>query len=606
MKEAVAYVHSGKPLREAARHYNVPVETLRRRTNGTVTLECKPGPSTVLTCEEEKCLVDYVIEMADRGFGLIGEDIMRIAFTIVDKSRRPHPFQDGMAGRGWLEAFRRRHPELSLRTPQALSYSRAASASKEKVADFFAKLGSLYGRLNLITKPMQVYNIDETGITIVHKPGKVFCAVGRKHVYSITSGEKGKTHTVVVCASASGHVIPPMMIYPRKKAVPESMQNGCVPGTVFETSDNGWITQDIYFKWFKLFIKSIPPARPVLLIEDGHSSHITLDVIELARENGIHLLCLPSHSSHILQPLDIGVFKSFKVHYPKACRKYLMNNPGRVITSEVIASLVCDTWAHSITPVNILGGFKKTGISPFNPSEVDDRMLAPAKVFKPTNDDSSLCTRFSAEQRSLFEKQFNEGYDVQDPLYELWLKEQHPESDSDSMKTNANSLSSNESSLLSEVLKYPEISAKRRRKPAANSSAVCLSDSPAIKQLKQKEEEKRLAEEEKAKKKEEREVKKAERERKKALREKEREEKKKEREEKRKKREEKKKERDRKRLDDDEVSEDDVECPVCHVKESESTCQWICCDHCDVWYHTHCTDISPDDLPDIFYCLKCD
>ena len=609
MKEAVAYVQSGKPLREAARLYNVPVETLRRRTNGTVPLECKPGPSTVLTSEEEKCLVQYVIEMADRGFGLVSEDIMRIAFTIVDKSGRSHPFQDGMAGRGWLEAFRRRHPELSLRTPQALSYSRAASASKEKVVDFFAKLGSLYGRLNLLTKPMQVYNIDETGITIVHKPGKVFSAVGRKHVYSVTSGEKGKTHTVVVCVSASGHAIPPMMIYPRKKAVPESLKSGCVPGTVFETSDNGWITKDIYLKWFKFFIKSIPPARPVLLIEDGHSSHITLEVIELARENDIHLLCLPSHLSHILQPLDIGVFKSFKTHYPKACRKYTFNNPGRVITSEVLASLVCDAWAHSITPVNILAGFKKTGISPFNPSEVDDRMLAPAKVFEPTNgDSSSSCSRsteFSAEQCSLFEKRFEEGYDVQDPLYELWLKQEHPESDTDSMKTHANSLSnmsSSESSVLSEVLKFPEVVkvSSRRRKPAANASAVCLSDSPAVKNLKQKEEEKKKAEEEKVRKKEERE-------RKKILREKEREEKKKEREE-------KKKERDRKRLakeqktlrvnaSDDEES--DVECPICHVKEGQSSCQWVCCDNCDIWYHTHCTDVDQDDLPDIFYCLKC-
>ena len=397
------------------------------------------------------------------------------------------------------------------------------------------------------------------------------------------------------------------------------MQSGCVPGTVFETSDNGWITQDIYLKWFKFFVKSIPPARPVLLIEDGHSSHITLDVIELARKNDIYLLCLPSHSSHILQPLDIGVFKSFKTHYPKACRKYIVNNPGRVITSEVIALLVCDAWAHSITPVNILGGFKKTGISPFNPSAVDDRMLAPAKVFKPTNDDSSSYTRntsFSTEQHSLFEKRFNEEYDVQDPLYELWLKEQHPESDTDSMKTHANSLSTMSSNESSVVLKYPEVkvSAKRRGKPAANStSSVCLSDSPAMKQLKQKEEEKRLAEEEKARKKEEREVKKAERERKKVLREKEREEKKKEREE-------KKKERDRKRLakeqmktprvnvsddDDEEVSQDEVECPICHVKEGESSCQCICCDNCDIWYHTHCTDINQDDLPDIFYCLKC-
>ena len=44
---------------------------------------------------------------------------------------------------------------------------------------------------------MQIYNVDETGITVVQKPGKVFTAVGRKHVYSLTSGERGRTHTYV-------------------------------------------------------------------------------------------------------------------------------------------------------------------------------------------------------------------------------------------------------------------------------------------------------------------------------------------------------------------------------------------------------------------------
>ena len=49
-------------------------------------------------------------------------------------------------------------------------------------------------------------------------------------------------------------------------------------------------------------------SRRVVLIEDGHASHITIEVIELAKKNDVHLLCLPSHTSHILQPLDIGVF----------------------------------------------------------------------------------------------------------------------------------------------------------------------------------------------------------------------------------------------------------------------------------------------------------
>ena len=57
MKEAVALV----PLRKASRQYNVPVETLRRQVSGgAVSMECKPGPSTVLTKEEEECLAKYV------------------------------------------------------------------------------------------------------------------------------------------------------------------------------------------------------------------------------------------------------------------------------------------------------------------------------------------------------------------------------------------------------------------------------------------------------------------------------------------------------------------------------------------------------------------
>jgi len=62
---------------------------------------------------------------------------------------------------------------------------------------------------------MQIFNVDETGIFIVHKVGKVITQIGHKNVWSTTSGEKGKIHTIVTCVSASGYVIPPMMIYPR-------------------------------------------------------------------------------------------------------------------------------------------------------------------------------------------------------------------------------------------------------------------------------------------------------------------------------------------------------------------------------------------------------
>ena len=124
-------------------------------------------------------------------------------------------------------------------------------------------------------------------------------------------------------------------------------------------------------------LKSIPPTCPVLPEQDGHSSHISIELIEMARENGVCLLCLLPHTSHILQPLDVGAFKSFKSRFNKACSKNMKQNPGRVITADILASMVGQAFPNAFTPVNILSGFKKTGIYPFNPSAVDDRQLAP-------------------------------------------------------------------------------------------------------------------------------------------------------------------------------------------------------------------------------------
>ena len=92
-------------------------------------------------------------------------------------------------------------------------------------------------------KPMNIFNMDETGVTIVHKGGKVVTEVGRRNVWAITSAEKGKTHTIISCVSASGYVLPPFLIYPRQRIM-ENLKIGAIPGTVFHCSDSGWVNAD--------------------------------------------------------------------------------------------------------------------------------------------------------------------------------------------------------------------------------------------------------------------------------------------------------------------------------------------------------------------------
>ena len=141
-------------------------------------------------------------------------------------------------------------PELSVQT-------------KKTINDFFAKLGAIYGQLNLIAKPSQIFNADEIRVTIVHHPSKVIAQIGRHNVPSVTFADKEKTHILLACVSASGLVITPFMVYPRKQPVPEKLREGAYPNTVFHVSDNGWIMKYLFFEWFKMFAQMIPPSKPV-------------------------------------------------------------------------------------------------------------------------------------------------------------------------------------------------------------------------------------------------------------------------------------------------------------------------------------------------------
>lgn len=660
MEQAVSSVRDeGKGLREASRLYDVPVETLRRRVNGLVEMDCRPGPATVLLKEEEDQIYRYLLEMCDMGFGLNRETVMRIAFVIAEKTHKKHPFTGETAGRAWFEGFCRRYPNLTIRTPQPLSYSRATAGNPEVIRDFFGKLGALFGRLNLLSRPAQVFNADETGITVVHKPGKVLAEVGRRHVYSIVSGEKGRTHTILACTSASGYVLPPLMIFPRKRAVPDKFKNGAVPNTLFANSSNGWITSEIYLQWLHFFCENIPPIRPVLLIVDGHSSHLSIEAIEFAKANSIHVLCLPSHTTHILQPLDIGVFKSFKSHFSKACTKYMADHPGRVITPEILPLMIAEAWPHSFTQLNVMSGFRKSGVFPLNPSMVDDRCIAPSKVFQPqttsnpppalespsgpsqatsgNNEDcsdtessahSSEVELFTAEQEQLFNKRFEEGYDLKDPNYIAWLKINHADRclsvdrDRHLSVSSTAGLSGSLSSDLSDVLVLPsaESSKKKQKRKGLNNKAVCITD--ILDELKlaeaEKDEQKKLLEEKRKEREQKRkekaeqlEEKKKEREEKKRQREEERkrkeEEKKRKAEEKKRKEEERKEERkeEKKREGSDNEDSNDV-CPKCGVVYGTRDSLWICCDVCDKWLDFECSGLKSDKkIPTKFICKDC-
>lgn len=106
--------------------------------------------------------------------------------------------------------------------------------------------------------------------------------------------------------------------------------------------------------------------NPKLLIYDNHESHMSIKVLDVAKENGVTILTLPPHTSHILQPLDKTCYASFKSAYNSSLSSMIMilKQP---FTIYEIAECVHKAHDTAITPVNIKNGFSKTGIFPLNP-----------------------------------------------------------------------------------------------------------------------------------------------------------------------------------------------------------------------------------------------
>jgi hypothetical protein len=142
------------------------------------------------------------------------------------------------------------------------------------------------------------------------KSGKSVSQVGRRYVYKQSFGKKGVTTTLLYCISASGMSIPPMVIFKCVRMY-NRLAESPMPSLIL-LSPKGRIDTDTFVEWFQYFIECIPPHRPVILFMDSHASHVTPEILSLALDNDIHLVTFPANTTHLLQPLDVGVYRPLK------------------------------------------------------------------------------------------------------------------------------------------------------------------------------------------------------------------------------------------------------------------------------------------------------
>lgn len=185
-----------------------------------------------------------------------------------------------------------------------------------------------------------------------------------KDVHNITGNSKDQI-TCLCAVNAAGEILPPMHVFAGERFHFNPM-NKCVPGTFFGRSPNGWMKTELFYGWLANHFARKITTRPVALLVDGHSSHIDLEVAKFCKENQILFFCLPPHSSHLTQPLDVSFFNPLKSAWGKACEDFRLKNPGTPVTKHVFAEVFNEAWVSCVKMSTIVNGFRKSGICPLD------------------------------------------------------------------------------------------------------------------------------------------------------------------------------------------------------------------------------------------------
>ena len=353
-------------LRAAAKVYNVSEATLQRRRAGILARRDISANSRKLTNSEERAIVEYINELYTRSFPPRLRDVEDMANQLL-RARDAPP-----VGKLWAHNFVRRQPELKMRWSRKYDYQRAKCEDPKVIAPWFTLVRNVMAKYGILED--DTYNFDETGFMMgIIFPGMVVTTsdgLGRAKL--IQPGNR-EWATVIQAVSSYGYAIPPFIILAAQYHLANWYQECDLPATWrIATTDNGWTNNEVgldFIKHFNSHTASRTKGSYRLLILDGHESHHSTDFELFCQQHNIITLCMPAHSSHLLQPLDVGCFGPLKQSYGRQVEGFMRSHINHISKLEFLCAFR-EAWTASMTEKNIKGGFAGAGLVPYDPERV--------------------------------------------------------------------------------------------------------------------------------------------------------------------------------------------------------------------------------------------
>ncbi|CAH2016663.1 unnamed protein product [Acanthoscelides obtectus] len=311
----------------------------------------------------EEC--DCILRLSEYGFPLTAFDLRIVIRTYLDRiGRKVTKFRDNCPGTEWVSSFLKRRPCLTQRFAANIKRSRAA-VDKETVIAYIKNLEDVVRDV----LPENIWNFDETNLSDDPGQKKIITKRVAKYLELIRNTSKSST-SIMFAGNAVGELLPPYVVYKSKQLWSTWTEHG-TKRVRYNNSPSGWFDMNIFNDWFFTQILPRLKKQECPIIGDNLSSHISVDVLKACDQNNIRFVCLPSHSTHLTQPLDVAFFHPMKVAWRKILTEWKASVQGsrETVVQKSSFPVLLNRLIDILEPTreaNLISGFRKCGIFPLD------------------------------------------------------------------------------------------------------------------------------------------------------------------------------------------------------------------------------------------------
>ncbi|KAK9578966.1 suppressor protein sef1 [Aspergillus fumigatus] len=295
-------------------------------------------------------------------------------------------------GVNWVYNYVNRHDKLKTVFSRRYDYQRAKCEDPKVIGEWFDLVQRTIMDKGIASE--DIYNFDETGSAMgLIATAKVITRAEYYGRRSVKQPGNREWVTSIECIGADGFKLPPCLIF-KSKTYHEAWyeEKAIGPDWRIEISDNGWTTDAIGFRWLRDHFIPCTTSRTKgkyrLLILDGHGSHLTPQFDKLCSKHDIIPICMPPHSSHLLQPLDVGCFANLKRAYSGLIELKARCNINYIDKLDFLATYP-DARRIAYNSETIQSAFAATGLVPFDPPRVISKLNIRLHTPTPTGSRSS-------------------------------------------------------------------------------------------------------------------------------------------------------------------------------------------------------------------------